>query len=98
MGAMKNLNIQHKIKSVLGPFMTPTRSKVPQRGFQTACGGDIPVKTQITGETGGIMTRTSDRQHLAIKSHTRQQLSCVCVQTQARLLLDRKGPGEGGAM
>ena len=41
----------------------------------------------------------SDRQQLAtIKSHTRQQLFCVCVQAEARLLLDRlKGLGEGGA-
>ena len=47
----------------------------------------------------GSMTRKSDRQQLAtIKSNTRQQLSRVCVQSQARLLLDRlEGLGGGGA-
>ena len=47
----------------------------------------------------GGRTRKSDRQQLAtIKSNTRQQLSRVCVQSQARLLLDRlEGLGGGGA-
>ena len=46
----------------------------------------------------GGRTRKSDRQQLAtIKYHTRQQLSRVCVQAQARLLLDRlEGLGGGG--
>ena len=52
----------------------------------------------LENQAGG-RTRKSDRQQLAtIKSHTRQQLSRVCVQAQARLLIDRlEGLGAGEA-
>ena len=51
----------------------------------------------LENQAGG-RTKKSDRQQLAtIKYHTRQQLSRVCVQAQARLLLDRlEGLGGGG--
>ena len=53
---------------------------------------------QVLENQSGGRVRRSDRQQLAtIKSFTRQQLSRVCVQSQARLLLDRLEGLGGGA-
>ena len=53
---------------------------------------------QVLENQSGGRVRKSDRQQLAtIKSFTRQQLSRVCVQSQAKIILDRLEGLGGGA-